>query len=196
VHPLVIHSYPSRSYRAPESQEDVWIKIPVRYCGLAKALGRQYTKRLLPDFLIPFSRMRLDKVVEAVCEKESGSTLEECCRILGCIDLRTARVHLRKLEEAAKTAALTLAERQAATVHLHSPGYHPRPLTPLGRLEELLARQEEALLRAGGGIHHSSALRPLLQAVLWKNRGKVLMSYASRPPPDSCYTSFNSFQEE
>ncbi|MDZ7794938.1 MAG: hypothetical protein U5P10_14970 [Spirochaetia bacterium] len=196
MHPLVIHSYPSRSYRDPESQEDVWIKIPVRYCGEAKALGRQYTKRLLPDFLIPFARMRLDTVIEAGRSKESGSSLEECCRILGCIDLRTARMHLRRLEEAVKTAALTLAERQAATVHLHEPGYHPRPLAPLRRLEELLARQEAAHLRAGGGRSRSPTLRTFLQAVLWKNRGKVLMSYASRPPPDSCYTSFNSFQEE
>jgi len=79
VHPLVIHSYVSRSYRDPENPEDVWIIIPVRYCGPAKALGRQYTERLFPDFLIPYARMRLDKVVEAVGEKASGSTLEECC---------------------------------------------------------------------------------------------------------------------
>ena len=148
-------------------------------------MGRQYTKRLLPDFLIPFSRMRLDKVVEAVGEKESGSTLEECCRILGCIDLRTARMHLRRLDEAAKEVALTLAERQAAAVHLHEPGYQPRPLTPLERVEELVSRQEEAHLRAGGGGSRPPALRPLLQAVLWKKKGKDLTSYASRPPPES-----------
>ena len=110
----MIHSYPSRSYRDPESLEDVWIKIPVRYCALAKALGWQYTKRLLPDFLIPASRMRLDKVIEADRRKESESTLEECCRIIGCIDLRTAQMHMERLEEAAKAATLTLAEMQAA----------------------------------------------------------------------------------
>lgn len=196
MHPLEIHSFPSRSYRDPEILEEVWIKIPVRYCGKAKALGRQYTERLLPDFLIPFARMRLDKVLEAGRSKECGSTIEECCRIIGCIDLRTARMHMRRLEEAAKTAALTLAERQAATLHLHEPEDQPRPLVPLGRLEELLDRQEEAHLRAGGGRSRPPSLRPLLQAMLWKNREKVLMSYASRPPPDSCYTSFNSFQKE
>ena len=84
MHPLVIHSYPSRSYRNPESLEEVWIKIPVCCCDEAKARGLQYTKRLLPDFLIPFARMRLDKVIEAGRRKESGSTLEECCRIIGC----------------------------------------------------------------------------------------------------------------
>lgn len=196
MHGLEIHSYPTRSYRDPENLEDVWIKIPVRYCAKAKALGRQYTKRLLPDFLIPFARMRLNAVVEAARSKEEGKTLDECCRILGCIDLRTARMHMRRVEEAAKTAALALAERQAAEVHLHEPEGHLRPLDPLVRLEELLERQEEAHRRADGGRSRPPSLRPFLQAVLWKNREKVLMSYASRPPPGSCYTSFNSIQEE
>jgi hypothetical protein len=105
-------------------------------------------------------------------------------------------MHLRRLEEAAKAVALALAERQAATVHLHEPEDKLHPFDPLERLEELQDRHEEAHLRAGGGRSGPPALRPLLQAVLWKNREKVLMSYASRPPPVSCYTSFNRFQEE
>ena len=67
---LVIHSYSSRSYRNPESQDEVWIKIPIRYCGLVKALGRQYTERLLPYFLIPFTRIRLEAGMrQAVAKK-------------------------------------------------------------------------------------------------------------------------------
>ena len=112
-------------------------KIHVCYCARAKALGRQYTKQLLPDFLIPYARMKLDKVIEADREKENGRTLEECCRIIGCIDLRTVRIHLKRLEEAVKTAALALAESQAATVHLHEHTYELRPIAPLKRLEEL-----------------------------------------------------------
>jgi hypothetical protein len=114
VHPLEIHSYVARSYRDPRSLEDVWITIPVCSCSEAKSLGRQYTKRLLPDFLIPFARMRLDTAVEAGRKRESGSSLEECCRIIGCTDLRTARMHLARLAKAAKAVALTLAERQVA----------------------------------------------------------------------------------
>jgi hypothetical protein len=181
----VIHSYPSRSYRDPESLEDVWIPIVVVICTQAKALGLQYTKRLLPDFLIPFARMRLDAVVEAERRKESGSTLEECCRILGCIDLRTARMHLERLEEAAGKVALRLAEGQAAAVHLHEHSYRLRPVAPLERLEELLGREEEIQLRSGDARQWSAALRPLLQAILWKIMRKVPTSYACRPPPDS-----------
>jgi hypothetical protein len=182
---LVIHSYPSRSYRNPESLEEVWIKIPVCCCDEAKARGLQYTKRLLPDFLIPFARMRLDKVIEAGRRKESGSTLEECCRIIGCLDLRTARLHLGRLKEAAKAVALSLAESQAAAVHLHENISSLRPLTPLKRLDELLNRQKEAQLRAGWSRLRNENLRTLLQAALRQNMKKVPMSYVSRPPPRS-----------
>ena len=185
VHPLEIHSYVARSYRDPESLEDVWIKIPVRSCAAAKTLGRQYTKRLLPDFLIPFARMRLDTVVEAGRGKESGSSLEECCRIIGCTDLRTARMHLARLTEAAKAVALSLAERQAAAVHLYEHTSDIRPLTPLERLDELWRREEEARLRSGFENLNPGELRPLLQAALWKSERNVLMSYVSRPPPRS-----------
>jgi hypothetical protein len=165
--------------------EDVWIEVPVRYCSRAKALGRQCTKRLLPNFLIPFARMRLDNVIEAGRERAGGSTVEECCRIMGCIDLRTARMHLKRLEEAVKTVALTLAESQAASVHLHKTDDPLRPLSPLGRLEKLLDRQKEGQLRAGNSRCRPPALQSLLQAELWKKKRKSLTSYVSRPPPRS-----------
>jgi hypothetical protein len=163
--------------------EDVWIKVPVCSCRRSKALGRQYTKRLLPDFLIPFARMRLDAVVYAGRERADGSTVEKCCRIIGCTDLRTARMHLKRLEEAAKTVALTLAESQAAAVHLHGTDDPLRPLAPLERLEKLLERQEEGRLRSGDGTGRSPAMRSLLQAELWKKNYRVPTSSVSRPPP-------------
>jgi len=165
--------------------EDLWIKVPVRYCRRAKALGRQYTRRLLPGFLIPFARMRLDNVIDAGRERERGNTVEECCRIIGCIDLRTARVHLKRLEEAAKIVARTLAENQAASIHLHQSDYSLSPLTTLGRLEKLLDRKKEGQLRSGDGLCRPPGLRSLLQAELWKKKQKVPTSYASRPPPGS-----------
>lgn len=185
MHPLVIHSYPARSYRDPDCLEDVWIRIVVILCDRAKVLGMQYTKRLLPDFLIPGARVRLDKVVEARQRKECGSNLEECYRILGCNDPRTVRLHLRRIEEAAGAAALTLAERQAAAVHLHENTHLLRPLSSLKRLSELCRREEEAQLRSGGESRHVGGLRHVLQAALWKKRRKVSMSYVCRPPPQS-----------
>ena len=185
MHPLKIHSYVPRSYREPESGEDEWIKIPVSGCSGAKSLGKQYTKRLLPDFLIPFARMRLDKVVEAGRRKERGSSLEESCHIIGCTDLRTARMHLQRLTEAAKEGALTLAERRAAAVHLYEHTDRLQPLAPLARLDELWGRAETARLRFGSAALPSGGLRLFLQAILWKSERKVFMGYVSRPPPKS-----------
>ena len=52
---LVIHSYPSHSYRDPQSREDMWIKIPVRYYADAKVLGRQNARRRSADDFRPLS---------------------------------------------------------------------------------------------------------------------------------------------
>ena len=165
--------------------EGVWIKIPVRYCSWAKTLGKQYTKRILPDFLTPHARMRLDNVIEAGRKRESGSTVEECCRIIGCIDLRTARMHLKRIEDAIKTVALTLAENQALLIHFHESNYSLHPFPPLQRLENLLECQKEGQLRAGKGRFRHPALWSLLQAELWKKKRKTSMSYVSRSPPQS-----------
>ncbi len=102
---------------------------------------------------------------------------------MGCIDLRTAQKHLKKLEEAAKAVGLFLAESQAASIHLHESDYPLHPLSPLERLVNLIDRQKEGYLRAGNARLWPPALRSLLQAGLRKRREKSLTSYVSRSPP-------------
>ena len=94
-------------------------------------------------------------------------------------------MHLARLTEAAKALALTLAERQAAAVHLHEHTYRLQPRTPLEWLAELCRREEQAQLRSGCGNLDTGGIWRLLQAALWKKRRNVLMSYVSRPPPQS-----------
>lgn len=187
IHALHIHSYPWRSYRDPESGDTKWIRIVVLMCSTAKAYGRQYTKRLLPDFLIPYARIRLDRVMEAAREKEAGADLECCSRIIGCIGLDTARRHLQQFEEAAAEVALLLAEGHAASPHLHENLQEVRPLTILERLEEQYLAEKEMHLR-GGTINRLLSLRQLLQTALWKKAGKKSTSCLSRSPPLPCYT--------
>ena len=160
------------------------IRIPVSICATAKAAGRQYTKRMLPDFLIPYARMRLDRILEAAREKERGADLERCSQIIGCIDLNTVRCHFRHLKKAATQVALELAELQAAMPHLIDHNKELRPLSALKRLEELYRCEEEACRRAGRSGPRLPSLRQLLQAALWKNPGKVSTSCPSRSPPE------------
>ena len=94
-------------------------------------------------------------------------------------------MHLDRLTEAVQSVVLSLAERQAAAVHLHEHTCDIRPLTPLERLDELWRREGEARLRSGFENLNPGGSRPLLQAALWKSERNVLMSYVSRPPPRS-----------
>lgn len=168
--------------------EAVWLRIPVLICREAQQRGLQYTKRMLPDFLIPYARIRLDRVIEARREKERGAELECCSRILGCLDLATVRRHLNCLGEAAAKTALEFAEKQAASPHLSESDHELRPLPIMRRLEELYLREQEACLRGGRNESTLPSLRHFLQTALWKNGLKNSTSYPSRPPPNSCYT--------
>ncbi len=166
----------------------MWIRIPVSICTTAKAEGRQYTKRMLPDFLIPYARMRLDRVIEATREKELGADLERCSQIIGCIDLDTVRRHFRHLEKAAALVAIELAERQASAPHLSGCNKELRPLSPLKRLEALHHGEEEVRSRAGRSGPRLPSLRQFLQAALWKKSGNISTTCLSRSPPKQCYT--------
>ena len=99
-------------------------------CKGAKNLGDKYTKRLLPDFLLPYRVIRSDKILEAQQEaqQEDSEELGKVCSLLGCIDFRTAREYLEYGKKAIKRASLAIAERL-------SPVSSPILTTPF-RLEE------------------------------------------------------------
>ncbi len=166
----------------------MWIRIVVIRCPVAQAKGQQYTKRMLPDFLIPHARMRLDRIIDAVKERERGADLELCSRIIGCIDLATARRHFRRLQKAASAVALLLAKGHATAPHLSENNQELRPLPLFKRLETLYRIEQEKLLRAGKSSVNLPDLRYLLQTALWKPYGKVSTSFPSRSPPRPCYT--------
>jgi hypothetical protein len=77
-------------------------------CKRAKKLGKKYTKRLLPDFLLPYRVIRSDKTLEI--QQEDPGELEKVCSLLGCIDLRTARNYLELGKTAIKKASLAITE--------------------------------------------------------------------------------------
>ncbi len=176
IHRLHVHGYPHRYYRDRESGENLLICVVAILCPIAQAAGMPYTKRLLPDFLIPRCVSRLDNLVEAAAETEPDRNVEETCRLLGCIDTRTARSHLERFEQAIAAVAVELAKRRAMAPELGElPHTSPENL-PLARLQVLYRSESKAVIRSGDGVVPIS-LRQILQAVLWK---------PSRKKPSTC----------
>ncbi len=176
-----MHGYPHRRYRDRDSGENLHILVIAIYCPQAQAAGMAYTKRLLPDFLIPRCVIRLDHLAQAAAEVHRGKDVENTCRILGCIDARTAGSHLRRFEQAVAAVAVELAEHRAMAPELGElPQTSPQSL-PLARLQVLYRSESEAVLRAAAGVLPTS-LRQKLQAALWKLPGKEPSTCACPSP--------------
>jgi hypothetical protein len=153
-------------------------------CPNAREQGKPYTARLLPDFLIPQCVIRLDHLVEAARESTGERTTERVCENLGCIDPRTARKHLERLESASGQLSLELAEGASSTPELgRIPDADPAA-TAFMRFESLIERKRSAVMRSADIESDIGPLR-LLQAALRNRSEKKPSTCASarvRPP--------------
>ena len=161
----------------------MWIQVVVIQCPAARKAGTQYTKRLLPDFLIPYSPIRLDWILEAErMRREDGAPLEDCCRIMGCLELRTVRKHLKHLQKVSEEAALEISRELA-----HVPQYARLPETDPEQSSFMrLYTLYKILLQAAAAAGLPAAgLRQSLQEHWWHLVGRQstsCVSRAVRPP--------------
>ena len=174
----------NRKYRDRESGENITIVIPVIICLVARTKGKQYTKRLLPDFLTPRSVIRLDYLWEAAGLPKTERSEDTICDLIGCLDPRTARHQMRRLTTAIEMVSLDLAQRRAATPEL---GNLPvtRPETPPARRLGILFDAETLAGGRAGRIHTLPPLRKLLQAAMGKHPENKPLNRASpfaQPP--------------
>ena len=111
IHLLTIHSYPERNSRDPATGLNCRMSVVCVSCAVAFAQGRQYTKRCLPDFLVPGCVIRLDATLSAV---EAGTStpalVEAACVLMGCIDDRTVKRHVALASAAGRRANLHVSE--------------------------------------------------------------------------------------
>lgn len=147
-------------------------------CETARAAGKRYTMRLLPDFLVPGCVIRLDQVEKAYEERHTGAGIDRLCAILGCLDDRTARRHLTRYGESLEAVNLKLAERRAMNPELGELPQITPDATFLERLERLWCAEQVAARRRGEALQPMS-LRHLLQAALRKSRRKKPSSCVS-----------------
>jgi hypothetical protein len=98
-----IHSYPKRMIRSAETMLNDIILIFVVICYAAKKAGTQYTMRILPEMLSPFCVIRQDLVLEFYKgienKKITSEILENASIRFGCIDLRTADKHIKRIKD-------------------------------------------------------------------------------------------------
>ena len=176
IHPLKIHSLPYRNVLNPELGEREKIQVVVIFCEESKAARRQYTKRLLPDWLIPYSPIRMDLLLLAEqSRREQHTNLEECCEIIGCQEPRTVAKHLTRLRSGALNAALKVAREIARVPHLSPLPYVTPAVSPISRLtiyHQSLCR----VWRAAGHPHGTPSLQKLIQTEFWKLLGKISIS--------------------
>lgn len=155
IHPLKIQAYPRRSFRDQETGDNEWIRIIVVICEIARKPGKKYTKRLLPDFLVPHGVIRSDKVLEAI-EDESGTiNIDNVCSKLGCIDPRTAKRYLNRLNHTLERASLALAVRLSCFSPEDQFSNFTPTATPLSIFHTLVMKYHYLLdyLHGGDAIH-------------------------------------------
>lgn len=114
VHPLRVHCYPERKVRCPNEGTNKTILIVSILCKRAKELGRQYTRRMLPEFVVPECNIRHDRVLVLVAGLQ-GRRIDYplAGEMLGSVCERTIRRHVqamkRMIAEALVEAAVLLA---------------------------------------------------------------------------------------
>lgn len=149
-HPLKIYAYVSRGVRSRE-EENIEIIIIVTHCKTAKERGDQYTKRLLPHFVIPECNIDLENVLQYIVLHPDGSVdFDEASQMLGTQDIRTIRKHIARGMEIIKKTNLTASEILAI---LSGFGFLPEPegKFPIEYLEDQADELFTAAKRIIGG---------------------------------------------
>jgi hypothetical protein len=113
VHPVHFHqNCVERLVRDPETGDNQPIQICVIRCPRSRQQGGQYTKRILPEFVIPEANIRLDRV--AMCLQQFGTDgkldYEVACAILGTVSSRTVDRHMSAARQMAQAAVASAVE--------------------------------------------------------------------------------------
>jgi len=167
VHPIHIHGYPRRKVRNPEFEKNDEIQILVIICPIARKSGKPYTRRLLPDFLMPGCVIRLDKVLEAYRTGIDHLDIGHACSVMLCLEERTARKHLNRINTAIQQANLSLAKTIALQPELGELPKTTPDSTPLTVFTRLFEAESRARLRSGK-ITPTPGILSLIQKSMWE----------------------------
>ncbi len=143
-------------------------RVATIICRASRGTGRPYTKRILPEHLIPrspFWNEGLVKLLERGRDGCPGFT-HAACAALGCLDPRTARKHIRFVCAAVEAKLPVLAELLA-----FAPGPCKGPAFPPGTNPCVTLRLLwEEFLKATQELSGSLVALPL-KPLLWLGPG-------------------------
>jgi hypothetical protein len=139
------------------------LRVATIVCRASRGTGRPYTKRILPEHLIPRSPFWSEGLVKLLERGRDGCPgfTDAACAALGCLDPRTARKHIRYVCAAVEAKLPVLAELLASAPGPSEglsfpPGTNPFAILCLLWEEFLKAAQELS------GSLAAFSLRPLL----------------------------------
>ena len=150
-----------RKVRCPAEGENTEVTIVSVICGTAKEAGKQYSKRILPPFVIPYCQIGREGVLAYLRRFPDGRLVYlVASAMLGARDKRTIRRHI-----ALGLAGIAAAGLELSTLLSEVPAYATIPEHRLGQspgeyLEELGEQMDLAGRRAGGS--YASSVPPIV----------------------------------
>jgi len=154
-----------RKVRSPEHGENTAIVIVAIICGTAKEAGKQYSKRILPPFVIPYCQIGREGVMAYLGRFPDGRIVYRFGNeLLGARDIRTIRRHIAMGLASIAAANLELA-RLLSALPAHATLPEPQLKESPGQsLQELSEQMDRAARRAGGS--QGSETPPMVYAHL------------------------------
>lgn len=138
-------------------------RVVTLLCKKSREAGQQFTKRFLPEHLIwrsPFSSDKLIMLLKHNPTIKGPAFWEQACEALGCIDLRTARKHVDRLECCIHQRSAVLAALSAPWSKESGPAWSPG--TSAVEILELLWRFILAKVKELSGTLARMRFKPLL----------------------------------
>lgn len=182
MHALRIHALLWRTVRSPEDSDNTEVTIVSIICAAAKQAGKQYSKRMLPPFVIPYCQVGREGVLAYLKRFPDGRVVYAAgVAMLGARDIRTIRRHIALGLQSVAAAALALASLLSGLPALATLPEHPVGQSPREYLEELAAAMHRAARRAGA----EAASR--VPAIVYVHLVSMIERSAQPPPiPLSC----------
>ena len=157
-HAVQMHSYIQRLVRCPDGRNHQIVIVSI-ICETAKQAGRQYTKRILPSFVIPECTIRLDLVIQLMEKLAAGDAPVDYDQAYALVGSACERTIDRHLGWARRVLAATVLEAIELLATLAPFGVLPEVSVGVAGLPQL--HLTLANLNAARRSAHGAAARPI-----------------------------------